>query len=119
MIIENIIIRDYFLENGYDQTNVIYYFTQNNWAGNSTIIANYIFLGEDEQRAFAQTSHEYLITQTQYNLFQGLKRGPNYLETTFSNPIIEIICYLTRDDLDLRNDCIICGLINIRLKLCI
>jgi hypothetical protein len=101
---QNIKIRDYFLENGYDQTNVIYYFTQNNWSGNSTIVANYIFLGEDEQRAFAQTSHEYLITQTQYNLFQGLKRGPNYLETTFSNPIIEIIWYLTRDDLYLRND---------------
>ena len=97
-------IRDYFLQNGFDQTNVIYYFTQNNWKGNSTIIANYIFLGEDEQRAFAQTSHEYLITQTQFNLFQGLKRGPNYLETTFSNPIIEIIWYLTKDDLYLRND---------------
>ena len=45
-----------------------------------------------------------MITQTQFNLFQGLKRGPNYLETSFSNPVIEIIWYLTRDDLYLRND---------------
>lgn len=101
---DNITIRNYFLSNGYDQNNVIYYFTQNNWKGNSDILANYIYLGEDEQKSFAQTSHEYLITQTQFNLFQGLKRGPNYLETTFSNPIIEIIWYLTKDDLYLQND---------------
>ena len=101
---ENISIRNYLLGRGYDQTNIIYYFTQNNWSGNSTILANYIYLGEDEQKTFAQTSHEYLITQTQFNLFQGLSRGPNYLETSFSNPIIEIIWYLTRDDLYLTND---------------
>jgi hypothetical protein len=101
---ENISIRNYLLEKGYDQTNIIYYFTQNNWSGNSTILANYIYLGEDEQKTFAQTSHEYLITQTQFNLFQGLSRGPNYLSTSFSNPIIEIIWYLTRDDLYLSND---------------
>ena len=102
--LQNIKIRNYLLENGFDQNNVIYYFTQNNWKGNSNILANYIYLGEDEQKQFAQTSHEYLITQTQFNLFQGLKRGPNYLETTFSNPIIEIIWYLTKDDLYLTND---------------
>ena len=101
---ENMEIRDYLLSRGYDQNNVLYYFTQNNWKGNSTILGNYIYLGEDEQKLFAQTSHEYLITQTQFNLFQGLKRGPNYLETSFSNPVIEIIWYLTRDDLNLNND---------------
>jgi hypothetical protein len=101
---ENIKIRDYLLGQGYDQTNAIYYFTQGNWRGNTTIIANYIYLGEDERRQFAQTSHEYLITQTQFNLFQGLKKGPNYVETTFNNPVLEIIWYLTRDDLYLRND---------------
>ena len=101
---ENIKIRDYLMSLGYDQTNAIYYFTQDNWKGNSTIVANYIYLGDDERKMFAQTSHEYLITQTQFNLFQGLRRGPNYLETTFNNPVIEIIWYLTKDDLFLRND---------------
>jgi hypothetical protein len=52
---------------------------------------------------FAQTSHEYLITQTQFNLFQGLKAGPNYLETTFVHPVKEVFWVLTRDNLDLSN----------------
>ena len=100
----NITIRNYLLSKGYDQTNVIYYFTQNNWTGNSNIIANYIFLGDDERTMFAQTSHEYLITQTQFNFFQGLKKGPNTVGTTFNHPVSEIIWYLTRDDLNLYND---------------
>ena len=100
----NITIRNYLLTKGFDQTNVIYYFTQNNWAGNSNVLANYIFLGDDERQMFAQTSHEYLITQTQFNFFQGLKQGPNTLGTTFNHPVSEIIWYLTRDDLNLYND---------------
>jgi hypothetical protein len=100
----NITIRNYLLSIGFDQTNVIYYFTQNNWQSNSNILANYIFLGDDERQMFAQTSHEYLITQTQFNFFQGLKKGPNTLGTTFNHPVSEIIWYLTRDDLNLYND---------------
>ena len=100
----NIVIRNYLLSLGYDQTNVFYYFTQNNWQSNTNLLCNYIYLGDDERKMFAQTSHEYLITQTQFLLFQGLKAGPNYLETTFSNPVKEIFWVLTQDDLDLSND---------------
>lgn len=100
----NLNIRNYFLSNGYDQTNVIYYFTNNVPISNTEIIANYIFLGDDERQMFAQTSHEYLITQCQFNLFQGLKKGPNSLYTSFTHPVIEIIWYLTQDDLNLSND---------------
>ena len=39
-----------------------------------------------------------------FNLFQGLKRGPNSLYTTFTHPVLEIIWYLTQDDLYLNND---------------
>ena len=53
---------------------------------------------------FAQTTHEYLITQTQFNLFQGLKAGPNYLETTFIHPVKEVFWVLTMDDLNLSNN---------------
>jgi hypothetical protein len=53
---------------------------------------------------FAQTSHEYLIEQVQFNLFQGLKAGPNYLETTFNHPVKEVIWFLTMDNLDQTND---------------
>ena len=100
----NISVRNYFLANGFDQTNVFYYFTQNNWKSNTNLLCNYIYLGDDERKMFAQTSHEYLITQVQFNLFQGLKAGPNYLETTFSHPVKEIIWVLTMDNLDQYND---------------
>ena len=100
----NINIRNHFLSLGFDQTNVFYYFTQNNWRSNTNILANYIYLGDDERKMFAQTTHEYLITQTQFNLFQGLKNGPNYLETNFSHPVKEIFWVLTYDDLFLTND---------------
>ena len=100
----NISIRNYFLALGFDQTNVFYYFTQNNWQSNTNLLCNYVYLGDDERKMFAQTSHEYLITQVQFNLFQGLKAGPNYLETTFSHPVKEIIWVLTMDNLDQYND---------------
>jgi hypothetical protein len=100
----NVSIRNYFMSKGFDQTNVFYYFTQNNWQSNTNLLCNYIFLGDDERKMFAQTSHEYLITQIQFNLYQGLKAGPNYLETTFSHPVKEIIWVLTMDNLDLNND---------------
>jgi len=100
----NINVRNYLLSLGYDQTNVFYYFTQNNWQSNSNLLCNYIYLGDDERKMFAQTSHEYLITQTQFNLFQGLKSGPNYLETTFVHPVKEVFWVLTTENLDLSND---------------
>ncbi len=100
----NIRIRNYLMSLGYDQTNVFYYFTQNNWQSNANLLCNYIYLGDDERTMFAQTTHEYLITQTQFNLFQGLKAGPNYLETTFNHPVKEVFWVLTFDDLDLSND---------------
>ena len=100
----NINIRNYLLSLGYDQNNVFYYFTQNNWQSNSNLLCNYIYLGDDERKMFAQTTHEYLITQTQFNLFQGLKAGPNYLETTFVHPVKEVFWVLTMDNLDLSNN---------------
>ncbi len=88
----------------FDQTNVFYYFTQNNWQSNTYFLANYIFLGDDERKELAMTSREYLIPQIQFYLFQGLRQGPNYIEMTLNHPVSEIIWYLTRDDLDLSND---------------
>ncbi len=111
---QNISIRNYLLygntqgiNNGrtiYDQNNVFYYFTQNNWQSNTYLFANYVFLGDDERTRFAQTSREYLIPQTQYYLYQGLRQGPNTVEMTLNHPVSELIWYLTRDDLDLTNN---------------
>jgi hypothetical protein len=100
----NVNLKNYFLSKGFDQTNVFFYFTQNNWQSNSYLLCNYVYLGDDERKVFAQTSHEYLITQVQFNFFQGLKSGPNYLETTFSHPVKEIIWFLQMDNLDQTND---------------
>ena len=100
----NILIRDYLMSIGYDYTNVFYYFTQGNWQSNTYILANYIYLGDDERRRFAESTHEYLIQQTQFLLFQGLRQGPNHLETTFVHPTKEIFWVLTQDNLDLSND---------------
>lgn len=100
----NILIRDYLLSLGYDYTNIFYYFTQGNWQPNTYLLANYIYLGDDERNIFSKKTHEYLITQTQFLLFQGLKLGNNFLDTTFFHPTKEILWVLTRDDLDLSND---------------
>jgi hypothetical protein len=99
----NVNLRNFFLSKGFDQTNVFFYFTQNNWQSNTNVLCNYIYLGDDERKMFAQTSHEYLITQVQFNLFQGLKSGPNYVETTFNHPVKEIFWVLTKDNLDYTN----------------
>ncbi len=111
---QNVAIRNYLLYGNtegintrgviYDYTNVFYYFTQNNWQSNTYFLANYIWLGDDERKEFALTSREYLMPQIQFYLFQGLKQGPNYLELTLNHPVMELIWYLTRDDLDLSND---------------
>ena len=61
-------------------------------------------MGDDERTQIAQTSREYLMTQTQYYLYQGLRQGPNTIQMTLNHPVSEIIWYLTRDDLDLTND---------------
>lgn len=111
---QNVAIRNYLLYGNiegintrgviYDQNNAFYYFTQNNWQSNTYLLANYIYLGDDERTRFAQTTLEYLIPQVQYYLFTGLKQGPNTLELTLNHPVSELIWYLTRDDLDLTND---------------
>ena len=111
---QNVAIRNYLLYGNtqgvntgrtiYDQNNVFYYFTQNNWQSNTYFLTNYIFLGDDERTQIAQTSREYLMTQTQYYLYQGLRQGPNTIQMTLNHPVSELIWYLTRDDLDLTND---------------
>lgn len=100
----NIVIRDYFLSQGYDQTNVFFYFCQNNWSARIELVGNYIFLGDDERRDIAAKSHQYLIHQTQFSLYQGLTPTSNTLNISFTKPIKELIWVLTRDDLYLTND---------------
>ena len=67
------------------------------WSQNSYLFVNYIFLDEDERRRFAQSSHEYLITQVQYQLFGGID-GPVLLEMKIQQPVKELIFTTARTD---------------------
>ena len=51
---------------GFSKNNLITLFTPYEWNQYYSILANYIFLGDDERKYFAQSSHEYLIDQNQY-----------------------------------------------------
>ena len=50
--------------------------------------ADYIYLDTDERRRFAQVSHEYLITQIQY---QNFSSDNNTCTLTFNHPVKELI----------------------------
>jgi len=72
------------------------------WTQNSYLYCNYIYLDEDERRRFAQTSHEYLITQVQHQLFGGID-GEQVLELRLSQPVKELIFTTQRTDVYVFN----------------
>ena len=55
----------------------------------NTLWADYIYLDTDERRRFAQVSHEYLITQIQYQDFA--KSNAKTSTLTFNHPVKELI----------------------------
>ena len=73
-----------------------------NWSQNSYLFVNYIFLDEDERRRFAQSSHEYLITQVQQQLF-GAQNGNVILELKIQQPVKELIFTTRRTDVNVVN----------------
>ena len=56
----------------------------------SKLWADYIYLDTDERRRFAQVSHEYLITQIQYQDFANAGSGATST-LTFNHPVKELI----------------------------
>jgi len=72
------------------------------WSQNSYLFVNYIFLDEDERRRFAQSSHEYLITQVQYQQFAAVD-GPQVLELKIQQPVKELIFSTQRTDVNIFN----------------
>ena len=57
------------------------------WVLNSkleiTVLLEYIFLDRLERKKFAQSSHEYLITQVQYNYFNNISSVNKNIELNF------------------------------------
>ena len=90
--------------NTYTFDNIIQLFIISEWQPYYSILANYIFLDDDERKFFAQTSHEYLIEQTQYHYHEGLKRGLNRIKISLNHPVIELIWYLKKDLQTLDNN---------------
>ena len=72
------------------------------WTQNSYIFVNYIYLDEDERQRFAQTSHEYLITQVQSYEFGGID-GNQTLDLKISQPVKELIFTTQRTDVNVVN----------------
>ena len=72
------------------------------WTQNSYLFCNYIYLDEDERKRFAQTSHEYLITQVQRQQFTGID-GEQVLELKVSQPVKEMIFTTQRTDVYVFN----------------
>ncbi len=60
--------------------------------GDPQLWADYIYLDTDERRRFAQVSHEYLITQIQYQDFSVSGSANNQTCTlTFNHPVKELV----------------------------
>ena len=55
---------------------------------NAVLWADYIYLDTDERRRFAQVSHEYLITQIQY---QNFSSDNTTCTLTFNHPVKELV----------------------------
>ena len=100
---ENQQFQSILISEGWDQTNVFFRFAKS-WDQYSSILANYVYLGEDERKKFAQTSHEYLITQLQRRIYLGLMRGPSQLDLALHYPVKEIIWFLRRSEAYKTND---------------
>ena len=77
--------------------------TVGNWTQNTYLEVNYIYLDIDERRRFAQTSHEYLITQLQTREFTG-QQGNVTIELKITNPVKELILVTQRNDVYVVNE---------------
>lgn len=59
---------------------------------------DYIYLDTDERRRFAQTSHEYLIEQLQFQGDESLSGLNNKIKMAFNHPVKELVWVVVRDD---------------------
>ena len=104
LVNENVIINNQNTGFTYDTSNIFTKYTQG-WNQNTYILVNYIYLSEDERKKFSATTQEYLYTQTQRKIFQGLKTGPNTLDiSTINNTVKEIVWILQDPDVTNNND---------------
>lgn len=72
---------------------------------NAMLLCDYIYLDTDERRRFAQVSHEYLITQIQYNNDISVKNGTTMynFQLNLNHPCKELIWIITSDSNEEKN----------------
>ncbi len=66
--------------------------------GDTSLYIDYVFLDTDERRRFAQTQHEYLIEQLQFQGEESLSGLSNKVKLNFNHPVKELIWVVRRDD---------------------
>ncbi len=64
------------------------------------LIANYIYLSDDERKKFAQMGHEYLIDQTQIVNFPSIKTNTLNIDLPFYNPVKQLF-WIARNKLNI------------------
>jgi hypothetical protein len=57
----------------------------------ASLYFDYIYLDTDERRRFAQASHEYLIEELQYDIFESITAGKFNAKVDFVHPCKELI----------------------------
>ena len=101
---ENLVINGEISKYTFDSSNIFNKYTPG-WTQNTYLLANYIYLSDDERKKFASSTHEYLYTQTQRKPFQGLTTGPNTLDIgTINNTVKEFVWVLQDPDVTDNND---------------
>jgi hypothetical protein len=92
------------LANGINDKTLLNEFIEGEWNQHSCLLANFIYLDDDERRRFAQSSHEYLIHQTQRRLFTGVQQGITTKELDLFHPVKELIWVFQKDSVRDLND---------------
>ncbi len=67
-----------------------------------TLYTDYIFLDSNERKRFAQSSHEYLVEQVQYNTFDNVMTSSYLCDLSFNHPTKEIF-WTARKNINLIN----------------
>ncbi len=65
--------------------------------GNASLWIDYVFLDTDERRQFAQTSHEYLITQLQFSGAESFSTNTYKSKLAFNHPVKELVWTIQYD----------------------
>lgn len=89
---------------GFSEENIFNEFVEGSWNQNTFLLANYIYLDDDERRRFAQSSHEYLIHQVQRRLYTGIQQGTTTKELDLFHPVKELIWVFQKDNVKDLND---------------